>query len=85
MKYKIIKVYGCPEIDNLEMELEDEVNMYISEGWKPFGSPCVVNVVVPEKHEKNFQKIFHWVGKPENHDKNLVEVWQSMVKETDNE
>jgi hypothetical protein len=68
MEYKIIKIYGCPETENLEMELEDEVNMYISEGWKPFGSICVVNAGVPENHEKNF-----------------VEVWQPMIKETDNE
>ncbi len=44
MEYKIVKIYGCPETDNLEMELEDEVNMYIDEGWKPFGSICVINV-----------------------------------------
>ena len=68
MEYKIIKVYGCPETENLEMELEDEVNMYIDEGWKPFGSICVVNVGVPENHEKNF-----------------IEVWQPLIKETDNE
>lgn len=68
MEYKIIKVYGCPETDNLEMELEDEVNMYIDEGWKPFGSICVVNVEKPEDCEKNF-----------------VEVWQPMIKENDNE
>ena len=24
MEYKIIKVYGCPETDNLETELENE-------------------------------------------------------------
>ena len=68
MEYKIIKVYGCPETENLEMELEDEVNKCIAEGWKPFGSICVVNVGVPEKYEKNF-----------------VEVWQTLIKETDNE
>ena len=68
MEYKIIKVYGCPETDNLEMELDDEVNMYITEGWKPFGSICVVNVGVPENCEKNF-----------------VEVWQPMIKDTNNE
>ena len=67
MEYKIIKVYGCPETDNLEMELEDEVNMYIDEGWKPFGSISVVNVGVPENCEKNF-----------------VEVWQPMIKESFN-
>lgn len=68
MEYKIVKVYGCPETDNLDMELEDEVNMYIAEGWKPFGTPCVVNIGVPENHKKHF-----------------VEVWQSLIKEMDNE
>jgi hypothetical protein len=58
MEYKIIKVYGCPETENLEMELEDEVNMYIDEGWKPSGSICVVNVGVPENHEKNFVEVW---------------------------
>jgi hypothetical protein len=58
MEYKIIKVYGCPETDNLDMELEDEVNMYIDEGWKPFGSICVVNVGIPEDCEKNFVEVW---------------------------
>lgn len=68
MEYRIIKVYGSPETNNLESELEDEVNKYISEGWKPFGSICVVDI-----------------GKPTNHYKKFVEVWQPMIKETDNE
>jgi hypothetical protein len=58
MEYKIIKVYGCPETDNLEMELEDEVNVYINKGWRPFGSICIVNVGVPENCEKNFVEVW---------------------------
>ena len=58
MEYKIIKVYGCPETENLEMELEDEVNMYIDEGWKPFGSICVVNVGTPEGYKNYFVEVW---------------------------
>lgn len=54
MEYKIIKVYGCPETDNLEMELEDEVNMYIDEGWRPFGSICIVNLGTKKGYTNNF-------------------------------
>ena len=50
------------------MELEDEVNVYIDNGWEPLGPICVVNIGVPENHEKNF-----------------IEVWQPMIKETNNE
>jgi hypothetical protein len=73
MEYKIIKVYGCPETDNLDMELEDEVNMYIAEGWKPFGSPCVVNVGTKKSTHFGIAAV------------DTVEVWQTMIKETDNE
>ena len=58
MEYKIIKVYGCPETENLEMDLEDEVNKYIDEGWEPLGPVCVVNIGVPENHEKNFVEVW---------------------------
>lgn len=68
MEYKIIKIYGCPETDNLDINLEDEVNEWISEGWKPFGSICIINVGTPEGYKNDF-----------------VEVWQPMIKETDNE
>ena len=30
--YQIIKIYGCPEITDLAMQLENEVNMYIDKG-----------------------------------------------------
>lgn len=58
MEYKIIKVYGCPETENLEMELEDEVNMYIDEGWRPFCSICVVNVGTPEGCKNYFVEVW---------------------------
>ena len=58
MEYKIIKTYGCPVTDNLEMELEDEVNNYIAEGWKPIGSICVVNVGVSKNHNENFIEVW---------------------------
>ena len=58
MEYKIIKVYGSPKIDNLESELEDEVNMSIDEGWKPFGSICVVNVGKQDDYKTNFVEIW---------------------------
>ena len=58
MEYKIIKTYGCSVTDNLEMELEDEVNNYIAEGWKPIGSICVVNVGVPKNHNENFIEVW---------------------------
>ena len=58
MEYKIIKTYGCPVTDNLEMELEDEVNNYIAEGWKPIGSICVVDVGVLENHNEHFIEVW---------------------------
>ena len=58
MEYKIIKTYGCPVTDNLEMELEDEVNNYIAEGWKPIGLICVVDVGVPENHNEHFIEVW---------------------------
>jgi hypothetical protein len=69
MDYKIVKICGCPKTDNLEMELEDEVNMYIDMGWKPFGSICVINVGTPKDCEDDY----------------FIEVWQPMIKEDDNE
>ena len=58
MEYKIVKVYGCPETDDLEMKLEDEVNMYIDMGWKPFGSICVINLGTLEESEIDFVEIW---------------------------
>ena len=58
MEYKIIKTYGCPVTDNLEMEFEDEVNNYIAEGWKPIGSICVVDVGVQENHNEHFIEVW---------------------------
>lgn len=58
MEYKIVKVCGCPETDNLEMELEDEVNMYIGDGWRPFGSVCIVNVGTPKGYKSNFVEVW---------------------------
>ena len=57
MKYKIIRIYGCPETDNLDITLEAEVNDWIFEGWKPIGSICVVNVGIPEDHNKSFVEV----------------------------
>lgn len=58
MEYKIIKIYGLPETDNLEMELEDEVNMYIDEGWKPFVSICVINVGKQAGYKNDFVEVW---------------------------
>ena len=40
------------------MQLEDEVNNYIAEGWKPIGSICVVDVGVPENHNEHFIEVW---------------------------
>lgn len=40
------------------MQLEDEVNNHITEGWKPIGSICVVNVGVQKNHNEHLIEVW---------------------------
>lgn len=65
MKYKIIKVYGFPQNDNLYKKLEDKVNAYIDKGWRPHGSICIVNVYT-SKGELDFIEVWQSLIKDNN-------------------
>ena len=65
MGYMIAKVYGNSDSEDLSFKLEEEVNKYIKEGWKPLGNIAIVPYNVSNNVIEG----------------SYVEVWQSMIKE----
>jgi hypothetical protein len=42
MQYKIVKVYGCVEENDISNLLEEEVNENIKQGWKPINNIAII-------------------------------------------